>query len=1093
MGGNNHFFPFEAHREDLAVIRGVNFTPREIDIISCLINARGTSKISSLLSISPRTVFTHARNIMLKLECSSREGIIDFIEHARVSSLLKQHYANLVTYEAFEKCLLAISKIKGNTPHLRLIVYGENQAYENVLIAHLENHLKQAGIDIEVNNNINSKLESLNNNKSLSNHNLLILFLGQEDQEKIPEELNDCDVINIFEQRNYYFLVFEILKKLLQGSHFTKHLQKFIEQYEGRELSIPFQGHNMLRFRRRGIFDQDMQFLKNKKMLCVFAIFCIVAISYLFHIVIGNKMPFSQGQTDLKIILIRSDLPIPIPSVRLDRPEEISQIDVKFKENKREHGIQTVALIGPGGIGKTILSRQYAHQQKANVIWEINAETQESLRSSFEDLAERLTTTEKDQKILIGFQAIKDPKEREKKLIQYVKRHLKEKQLNAPSSWFLIYDNVETFQDIQRYFPQDVETWGEGKVIITTRNGNIQNNKYVNSTIQVKELTFPQKLTLFMKIATNGDPGLGIREQIEETKNFLRNIPSFPLDVSIAAYYLRTTNISYELYLKRINKNTEIFTNIQERILGETGDYLKTRYGIITLSVQHILESHKDFGNLLLFVSLLDSQHIPRSLLDRYQKDEDLVDIFLFDLKKHSLAINDWGPSLPKNLTFSMHRNTQEICLAYLKKTLGLKENKQPLHRMSKDLEDHIAAFIEKEDLVKLRLLLNHCNKFLTHEALLTKDVKDSLKNELGGIYLYLGNYLEAKKLLEENLLVRNQQSRNNLNTARALAYLGNVYNDLGNYEKATHVLEEGLCIYKNYFPNNYIGIARLLALLGNVHRDLGNYEKAKNLLEQSVSIYESHSSEHHIGKAWASACLGIIYTILGKYDEAKTLLEQGLVIYQKDPVRNGMGIAWVLAHLGDLHGQHGEYDKAKDLFEHSIALYKEHFPEGHIKTGWALSTLGEVYRALKEYDKAKDVLEQSLIIYRKHLAENHVVTAGILVYLGAVYKDLGEHKKAKDHLERSLAIYTKHFPKEHNETAWALAHLGDIHRTMGQYEEAQVLLEKSLLMYKKFFSDDHVEVTWATNCLKKVCQELGEQREGSRQRDCKKRAPVVK
>ena len=128
-------------------------------------------------------------------------------------------------------------------------------------------------------------------------------------------------------------------------------------------------------------------------------------------------MPILQAQGDLTNASIRSDLPIPIQAVLLDRSEDIIQISEKLQGTG---SIKTIVLVGPGGIGKTILSRQYAQSQKANVIWEINAETHESLKSSFEDLATALAITEKDQKILIGFRDIKDPKEREKKLIQFV-------------------------------------------------------------------------------------------------------------------------------------------------------------------------------------------------------------------------------------------------------------------------------------------------------------------------------------------------------------------------------------------------------------------------------------------------------------------------------------------------------------------------------------------------------------------------------------------------------------------------------------------------------------------------------------------------
>jgi len=117
------------------------------------------------------------------------------------------------------------------------------------------------------------------------------------------------------------------------------------------------------------------------------------------------------------------------------------------------------------------------------------------LENSFKNLAGALLKTEEDKKILRGIQKIKNPTEKQEKIIQFVK-----KRLRIYSNWFLIYDNVEKFTDIQKYFPQDSVTWGDGKILLTTRDGNIQNNKHVSSSLQIGELAPHQMLNLFTKI-----------------------------------------------------------------------------------------------------------------------------------------------------------------------------------------------------------------------------------------------------------------------------------------------------------------------------------------------------------------------------------------------------------------------------------------------------------------------------------------------------------------------------------------------------------------------------------------------------------------
>ena len=97
--------------EELQSIKDKNFTIREIDIIACLIHNRGEKKIAALLSISPRTVSAHVRNIMQKLTCNSREAIIDFIEKSGKLNFLKNHYNILLINATFQNYLVKIGKL----------------------------------------------------------------------------------------------------------------------------------------------------------------------------------------------------------------------------------------------------------------------------------------------------------------------------------------------------------------------------------------------------------------------------------------------------------------------------------------------------------------------------------------------------------------------------------------------------------------------------------------------------------------------------------------------------------------------------------------------------------------------------------------------------------------------------------------------------------------------------------------------------------------------------------------------------------------------------------------------------------------------
>ena len=85
-------FPQDIYFQYLGTINGVSFTHREIDAIAFIVSGRTTKKIAFFLSISPKTVDNHIHNVMMKLECHSRESIIDFVEKSGKFSNLRQYY-----------------------------------------------------------------------------------------------------------------------------------------------------------------------------------------------------------------------------------------------------------------------------------------------------------------------------------------------------------------------------------------------------------------------------------------------------------------------------------------------------------------------------------------------------------------------------------------------------------------------------------------------------------------------------------------------------------------------------------------------------------------------------------------------------------------------------------------------------------------------------------------------------------------------------------------------------------------------------------------------------------------------------------------
>lgn len=762
-------------------------------------------------------------------------------------------------------------------------------------------------------------------------------------------------------------------------------------------------------------------------------------------------MQVTEPNTNITKSFIRSDLIIPTEAVLLRRPGELKHIDETLQ---KQNGIRSIALIGPGGAGKTTLARQYTHQEKADVIWEVNAESPEGLKDSFEKLAQALAQTAQDQNILKGFLNINNPLEREEKIISFVKERLK-----LRSSWVLVFDNMETFTDIQKHFPQDTETWGKGQIILTTRDGTIQNNKHIHATLQIEELTPLQKLTLFAKIMTNGNESSFPEEKRAEAQPFLKKIPSYPLDVSVAAYYLKATNAPFAGYIENINQNNKNFAAIQTNLLKEAGSYTQTRYGILTLSLQRLMNTEQDFGNLLFFVSLLNSQNIPRDLLAK-DKNNLVVDNFIFNLKKYSLITNELSlPALGKMI--SLHRSTQSISLAYLLDILEEEKKKEYLQSAVKSIISYVDEVIYKENLEKMAFLITHLRAFLNHGKLLDVEMQGEIQNRLGYICYHLRDYVNGKKELEESFkILKTTHFTNPTKVVDTLMYLAIINMELGNYEKANELIESCLKDYKSYFAEINMDVAKTFLVIGDVYSVIGEHDKAKDILAKSLLIYDQSllsQQDDEEKKLMQSpirgrtlALLGNVYGSLGDYEKARELLEASLKTYEDLFPDHHFDITAASVLLGNAYINLGAYERGVKLLERSLASYKELLSEDHLDLAWASVYLGNAYEKSQNLAQAEKVLEKTLEIHKKALGENNIRSAWTSLYLGKNYIKLGKISEGKALLNQALLIYEKNYGKDHIETGRLLEALGQADLAEKNFESAEKSFNNALNIFQK-------------------------------------------
>ncbi len=761
-----------------------------------------------------------------------------------------------------------------------------------------------------------------------------------------------------------------------------------------------------------------------------------------------EREPQKAKSQEEKPNFVRSELTIPTDALLLDRSSLIGKLKTQLKRNLGR--IHTIVLTGIGGSGKTTLARHYALLDNASIVWEINAETRETLLASFENLAQSLAKILEEKREIHTIREIKNATDKETQLIKWVHKHLSQSQ-----SWLLFYDNVVSFRNIHKYLPSEQNVQGTGQILITTRNSQMLNNK-IDAVLPVDELSPDEKLDLFTKILIQSAVPL-IDHQREEVEEFLKGIPPFPLDVSLAAHYLRRTNVPYRTYLKHLKETPTDFQALQKEVLEEVGDYHKTRYTIVSLYLKDLIEIHMDFKELLLLICLLNAQDIPRDLLSTLKKDV-TVDQFIHHLESCSFIAQ--ADPFQKKAVFSVHTSIQENGLAYLRQQLVLDKgvnNSHLIDSLAETLGTYIRDVIQKQDFSNIHSLISHCEAFLSHSDWLTDENQNIISGELGNIYLHVSDYKAAQETLEKALTL-NQKTPQKAQRARLSLYLADVYRETGDYDKAKTLLEESLSIYRNHFPKDHEQLSRILAHLGAVYRHVGDFKKSTDLLEESIALYDEQSMDDHPDCAWALVHLGNSYREMGDLPKAAEFLEKSLLIYKRSFPENSATTVWNMAQLGNIYREMGKYGKAQILLEESLAIYEMDLPHSHDRIAWTLTHLGDTYTQLEDPNKALTVLEKALSIHEKYFSKNHVGVARTFLCLGNAYQTLGELQKAQENLEMSLEVHLKHFSEKHLRLAPVILSLGNVYHELGQHDKAKEFLTKSLTIYEQSEGNHPVE-----------------------------------
>ena len=616
------------------------------------------------------------------------------------------------------------------------------------------------------------------------------------------------------------------------------------------------------------------------------------------------------------------------------RQDVLACLEAALQRGKAAALVQTQAISGLGGIGKTQTAVEYAYRQQSDyqaVLW-AKADSREVLAADFVNLASVLQLPEQDE-------------QDQSQTVRSVKAWLKDY-----PDWLLILDNVEDLDLIRDYLPSS----SRGHIMLTTRR---QSTGSLAECIDLKEMETEEGALLLLRRAKLLEPASSLElasssERVQAMK-LAQLLEGLPLALDQAAAYIEETECGLAGYLERYQTRRARLLNLRG---GTDSDHPEAVATTWSLSFEKVQQANPAAADLLRLCAFLRPDAIPEEIinqggavlgpvLESLANDPLALDAAIRELRKYSLMRRD-----PEVHMLQVHRLVQAV----LQDTLEEREQ----HRWAECVMLAInAAFPASEE----HDIWLQCERLLPHALLAIQYIEaKAIVGERAGHLLYetasylreRARYSEAEPLFQQALHLLEQQSGpNNPQVAHSLNGLAKLYHDQGKYEQAEPLFQRAIHLQEQQLGIDHLLVAHPLNNLAELYREQGKYEQAEPLYQRALRIWVHQLGPDHPDVSRALNNLASLYSQQGRYEQGEPLFQQALHIREQQLGPDHPLVATTLNNLASLyfeqskyrHDQSG-YEQAEPLFKRALSIWEQQVGPDHPDVGYPLTNLASLY-----------------------------------------------------------------------------------------------------------------------------------------------------
>jgi tetratricopeptide (TPR) repeat protein len=788
--------------------------------------------------------------------------------------------------------------------------------------------------------------------------------------------------------------------------------------------------------------------------------------------ILGVSMPtaYGEGQRSARSRLqaeveAAGDIPSIIPFSQnhhfVGRESQLAELEAKLFSNKQT--TTTLAIVGPGGTGKSQLALEVAHRTRQNnqscsVFW-MDASDKDSLYQSYASVAQKLN--------VLGW----DDDQADMK--QLAKRCVVEVSVRK---CLLIFDNTEhttlrsggsstaEAADLADCLPQSKLC----SAIFTTTNTNIAQALASQNVVALRELTLGTALRMLQVRLVRP---LADTEQ-HEAEHLLRELSYLPLAVMQAAACIKASGMTVQEYRSRLDDYKELA--IEHR--GDLSEGRRQDSGVrdsvaatLFLSMNQIGNDNKLAAGYLSIAACVDRKDISLDLLEAAstQAGEKAVEI----LDKYALVTRR-----PAESALDVHRLVHQA----LRRRLHVQG--RLIQWTQRTVTQLIQVFPDNDhsNRSKWRRLLPHAQYALSHSPADNDDEERlQLASKCAATLSGDGRYEEAEELQVQVMQAcKRMLTDEHPDTLASIANLALTYSSQGRWKEAEELFVQVMQASKEVLTDKHPDTLTSMANLALTYSRQGRWKEAEELFVQVIQTFKRVLTDEHPSTLASMNNLAGIYSSQGRWKEAEELFVQVIQTLKRVLTDEHPDTLASMNNLAETYRNQGRWKEAEKLQVQVMQACKRVLTDEHPDTLASMNTLAGIYSSQGRWKEAEELFMQVIQTFKRVLTDEHPDTLTSMNNLAETYSRQGRWKEAEKLFVQVMQASKRVLTDEHPSTLTSMHNLALTYSRQGRWKEAEELFVQAMQARKRVFTDEHPDTLTGMNNLAETYRNQGRWKE---------------